>query len=56
MMNNHHDDIANVCRILFENKINGVGFLSDNGSLTGIISKTDIVKAIATLDSPHKLS
>lgn len=44
------DDLAKVSQLLFENKINGVGVLSNKGELIGILSKTDIIKAIASLN------
>lgn len=47
---NYSDDLAKACHILFNNKINGVGVLSDNGELIGILSKIDIIKALATLN------
>ena len=42
------DDLAKACQLLL--KINGVGVLSDKGNLIGILSKTDIIKAIASLN------
>ena len=44
---NYNDDLAKAGKLLLENKINGAGVLSSNGNLVGIISKTDIVKALA---------
>jgi CBS domain-containing protein len=44
------DDLAKACQLLIDNKINGVGVLSDKGNLIGILSKTDIIKAIASLN------
>jgi len=44
---NYNDDLAKACQILLDNKIKGVGVLSDKDDLVGILSKTDIVKAIA---------
>jgi len=44
------DDLAKVSQLLLENKINGVGVLSNKGELIGILSKTDIIKAIASLN------
>jgi len=44
---NYYDDLAIACQLLLDNKINGVGVLSDKGDLIGILSKTDIIKAIA---------
>mgnify|MGYP001589317261 FL=1 len=47
---NYDDDLAKVCKVLIDNKINGVGVLSSNGVLIGVLSKTDIIKAIAFLN------
>lgn len=44
---NYDDDIAKTGKILLDKDINGAGVLSGNGNLIGIISKTDIVKALA---------
>jgi len=44
---NYDDDLAQTGQLLIDKKINGVGVLSRNGTLIGIISKTDIVKALA---------
>lgn len=46
---NYDDDLAKASQILVDKKINGVGVLSSHGTLIGILSKTDIVKAIAFL-------
>ena len=47
---NYDDDLAKASEILIENQINGVGVLSENGTLIGILSKTDIMKAAAFLN------
>lgn len=47
---NYDDDLAKACLVLNQNKIHGVGVLSKNGSLIGILSKTDIIKALAFID------
>lgn len=47
---NYDDDLAKVCKILLDKKIHGAGVLSSRNSLVGIISKTDVVQAIATMD------
>ena len=47
---NYDDDLAETSSVLIKNKINGVGVLSSNGTLIGILSKTDITKAIAFLN------
>ena len=46
---NYDDDLAKSCRIMIENKINGVAVLSGRGALVGILSKTDVMKALAFL-------
>lgn len=47
---NYYEDMSKACQLLLDNKINGVGVLSDKGDLIGILSKTDVIKAIATLN------
>jgi CBS domain-containing protein len=46
---NYDDDLAKTGQILLDKNINGVGVLSRHGNIIGIISKTDIVKALAFL-------
>lgn len=41
-----NEDVKNACKLIIENNISGLVVLDGNNSLTGIISKTDIVKAI----------
>ncbi len=47
---NYDDDLAKVCRILLDKKIHGAGVPSARNRLIGIISKTDVVQAIATMN------
>lgn len=47
---NYDDDLAKVCNILLGEKINGAGVLSARNRLIGIISKTDVAQAIATMN------
>jgi len=47
---NYDDDLAKACSILNDKKIHGVGVLSGHGTLIGILSKTDIVKALAFIN------
>lgn len=47
----YDDDLAKACQILLDGKINGVGVLSGSGELIGILSKTDVTKAIASLSN-----
>ncbi|MFQ5476358.1 MAG: CBS domain-containing protein [Nitrosopumilus sp.] len=46
---NYDDDLAQTGKMLLEKNINGAGVLSGHGRMIGIISKTDIVKALAFL-------
>ena len=46
---NYDDDLAKTGEMLLEKNINGVGVLSRYGNIVGILSKTDIVKAVAFL-------
>ncbi len=43
----YEEDLAKTGSILLEKNINGAGVLSGNDNIIGIISKTDIVKALA---------
>ena len=45
----YDDDLAKTGKMLLDKNINGAGVLSGNGNIIGIISKTDIVKALAFL-------
>ena len=45
----YDDDLAKTGMMLLEKNINGAGVLSRHGNIVGIISKTDIVKAVAFL-------
>jgi len=47
---NYDDDLAKTGGILLDKNINGAGVLSGHGNIIGIISKTDIVKALAFLN------
>ena len=41
-----NEKISNACKLILENNISGLVVLDGNGSIAGIISKTDIAKAI----------
>lgn len=43
----YDDDLAKTGKLLLEKNINGAGVLSGHGNVIGIISKTDIVRALA---------
>ncbi len=40
-------DLAEACKILLKNKINGVGVLSNVGKVIGVLSKTDVVHTMS---------
>jgi len=46
---NYDDDLAKAGKLLLEENINGAGVLSRHDNMIGIISKSDIVKAVAFL-------
>ena len=46
---NYDDDLAKAGKLLLEKNINGAGVLSKHDSMIGIISKSDIIKAVAFL-------
>ncbi|TRZ78802.1 MAG: CBS domain-containing protein [Nitrosopumilales archaeon] len=46
---NQDEDLAKACDVMLKNNINGLGVLSNDGKLAGIISKTDVALAIATM-------
>lgn len=45
----YDDDLADASQKLLGNKLKGVGVLSTNGELIGILSKTDVTQALATM-------
>jgi CBS domain-containing protein len=49
----HDDDLVTACIALIENNINGVG-VTVNNKLTGIVSKTDITRAIIAIAKESK--
>jgi CBS domain-containing protein len=46
---NKDEDLAKACDIMLKNKISGLGVLSNDGKLEGLLSKTDVTLAIATM-------
>lgn len=43
----YDDNLIHACNLLLEHKINAVGVLSSNGRLVGILSKSDVTRAVA---------
>ena len=43
-----HEDLADACKLMLENNVNGLAVLDGNGSLAGIVSKTDVIRALAS--------
>jgi CBS domain-containing protein len=46
----YDDDLAKACNLLLDNKINAVGVLSSKGRLVGILSKSDVTRAVAFMN------
>jgi len=46
----HDEDLAKACRVMINHNVHGLGVLDEAGSVSGIISKTDVMRALATLD------
>lgn len=46
---NQDEDLAHACNMMLKNNVNGLGVLSNDGKLAGILSKTDVTLAIATM-------
>ncbi|MFB5606804.1 MAG: CBS domain-containing protein [Candidatus Nitrosomaritimum yanchengensis] len=42
-----NEDLSSACELILENNVSGLVVLDGNGSIAGIISKTDIIRAIA---------
>ena len=46
----YDDGLPHACSLLIDNKINAVGVLSSKGRLVGILSKTDVTRAVAFMN------
>lgn len=44
-----NDDLAYACEIMMKEKVSGLGVLDGNGALAGVISKTDVVRALSKI-------
>jgi CBS domain-containing protein len=43
-----NEDLAKACRIMIDHNVNALG-VSDNGKIYGIVSKTDVTRALASM-------
>ncbi len=43
------DDLADACKEMIRHNVNGLAVLDENGQISGIISKTDVTRALASL-------
>ena len=46
----YDDDLAKACTEMIEHNINGLAVLDAKGKISGIVSKTDVTRALATLE------
>jgi CBS domain-containing protein len=46
----YDDGLASACKLLLDNNINAVGVLSNKGRLVGILSKSDVTRAVAFMN------
>jgi len=44
-----HQDLADACKLMLEHNVNGLAVLDGNDSLVGIVSKTDVIRALASI-------
>ena len=44
-----HEDLVDACKLMLENNVNGLAVLDGNESLAGIVSKTDVIRALASM-------
>lgn len=42
------DDLANACKEMINHNVNGLGVLDEKGQISGVISKTDVMRALAS--------
>jgi CBS domain-containing protein len=42
------EDLATACQLMLENNVSGLTVLDDEDSISGIISKTDVTRALAS--------
>lgn len=44
-----NQDLAKACRVMIDHNVNALGVLDENDRISGIISKTDVIRALASL-------
>jgi CBS domain-containing protein len=44
-----NQDLAKACRVMIDHNVNALGVLDENDKISGIISKTDVTRALASL-------
>ena len=44
-----NEDLADACKTIIENNVNGLVVLDGNNGIAGIISKTDVTKTLASV-------
>jgi predicted transcriptional regulator len=45
----NNQDLAKACKIMIDHNVSALGVLDDKGKISGIISKTDVTRALASL-------
>ena len=43
-----NEDLAQACKLMLDNKVSGLAVLDGNDGIAGIISKTDITRALTS--------
>ncbi len=46
---NSNQDLAKACRVMIDHNVSALGVLDETGKISGIISKTDVTRALASL-------
>ncbi|WKT57967.1 CBS domain-containing protein [Candidatus Nitrosotenuis chungbukensis] len=44
------DDLENACKIMLNNNVSGLAVIDGNGGVTGMISKTDVIRALSSMN------
>ena len=43
-----NENLADACKLMIEENVSGIAVLDGNQTITGIVSKTDVIRAIAS--------